>query len=94
MLSKIPLLGEAFKSKSNKSVRTELVILLTPHIIEGDELITGYSRDFGHKLDKEYQQYRDLSEQTEILDYKPYQTYPKIEGDIEAIPGMKPARNF
>jgi type II secretory pathway component GspD/PulD (secretin) len=94
VLSKIPLLGEAFKSKTNKTIRSELIVLLTPHIIEGDELITGYNRDFGHKLDKEYQQYRDLSEQTEKLDYKPYQTYPKIEGDIEAIPGIKPARNF
>ena len=94
ILSKIPLLGEAFRAKSNKSVRSELVILLTPHIIEGDELVTGYSRDFGHVLDKDYQQYRGLSEQTEKLDYKPYQTYPQIEGDIEVVPGIKPARNF
>lgn len=93
-LSKIPFLGEAFKSQTKKSTRSELVVLLTPHIIEGDELITGYARDFGHILDKEYQNYRDISGQTEKLEYKSYQTYPTVDSKGEVIPGIKPARNF
>lgn len=93
-LSKIPFLGEAFKSQTKKSSRSELVVLLTPHIIEGDELVTGYSRDFGHMLDKEYQNYRDISEQMEELEYKSYQTYPSIVGETDKLPGIKPARSF
>ena len=93
-LSKIPILGEAFKSQTKKSTRTELVVLLTPHIIEGDELVTGYDRDFGHILDKEYQGYRDISEQAEKLEYKTYQTYPVMAGETDKLPGIKPTRNF
>lgn len=34
-LSRIPLIGLLFKSKSHKTKKTELVIFLTPHIIDG-----------------------------------------------------------
>ena len=40
-LSKIPLLGKLFKDSTTSNVRAELLILLTPRIITGDELITG-----------------------------------------------------
>ncbi|MDD5730858.1 MAG: secretin N-terminal domain-containing protein [Candidatus Omnitrophica bacterium] len=95
-LSKIPLIGEAFRTKTNAYARTELVVLLTPHIIEGDELVTGYSRDLGYKMDKEYEQYNEFSEEKkpEPLDSKPYQNYPALRGEIEAVPVIKPAKNF
>ena len=39
LLSKIPLLGMLFKSKSSSDRRTELIVLLTPHILsDGTEL--------------------------------------------------------
>jgi general secretion pathway protein D len=93
-LSKIPVIGEAFRSRTKKSSRSELVVLLTPHIVSGDELITGYSRDFGYLLDKEYQPYQDFSEQAQKLELKSYQIYPGIEGEIDKLPGIKPAREL
>jgi len=91
VLSKIPLVGEAFKGKDDKFTRTELLIILTPHIISGDELTTGYDRDFGYKLDKEYQDYKGFTEEPSKLEYKPYQSYPEKE-EKEELPEIKPAR--
>ncbi|MEK7850112.1 MAG: secretin N-terminal domain-containing protein [Candidatus Omnitrophota bacterium] len=39
-LSKIPLIGELFKSGTNTIAKTELIIMLTPKIITGDVLVT------------------------------------------------------
>lgn len=39
-LSKIPILGFIFRSSTKAVVRNELLVLLTPHIFEGDSLIT------------------------------------------------------
>lgn len=37
VLGDIPLLGAAFRNVSDEVVKTELVIFLTPHIVQGDE---------------------------------------------------------
>ncbi|MDD5347103.1 MAG: secretin N-terminal domain-containing protein [Candidatus Omnitrophica bacterium] len=92
-LSKLPIIGLAFSNKTDKMVRSELIVLLTPHVVHGDELITGYSRDFGYKLDKEYQAYGDFPAEKMELELKAYQAYPALRGD-ELIPELKPARNF
>jgi type II secretory pathway component GspD/PulD (secretin) len=93
ILSKIPFVGHAFKSETKETVRSELVVLLTPHIVSGDELVTGYSRDLGYALDKEYQPYRQMGHEVgRPADVKSYQGYPSVT-DIEA-PEMKPARTF
>ncbi|MCX5702998.1 MAG: hypothetical protein NT066_00640, partial [Candidatus Omnitrophica bacterium] len=55
VLSKIPILGFFFRSKTQSVVKTELLILLTPYIFEGDSLITPQSKDkesFGIKKPK------------------------------------------
>ncbi|MFA6216216.1 MAG: secretin N-terminal domain-containing protein [Candidatus Omnitrophota bacterium] len=93
-LSKIPFIGDAFKTKTNKKVRSELVILLTPHVVEGDELVTGYDRDFGHSLDKEYQKYQDFSEENVPVELKAYQNYQSIKQEVERLPVLKPVKNF
>ncbi|MFP6619050.1 MAG: secretin N-terminal domain-containing protein [Pirellulaceae bacterium] len=36
-LSDLPLIGPVFRFKSTSEVRTELLIIMTPHIIDGDE---------------------------------------------------------
>lgn len=36
-LSDLPLIGPAFRFKSNSERRTELLIIMTPHVINGDE---------------------------------------------------------
>ena len=97
ILSKIPFIGEAFKSSTKKSRRSELVILLTPHIIQGDELVSGYERDFGYTLDKEYQKYQNFSEEAPVpekFEYKSYQNYPSLQKDTETMSGIKPIKSF
>jgi len=93
-LSKLPFIGQAFQSKTDKTKRTELLIIITPHIVSGDELSTGYSRDLSQKMDKEYQAYQDFSEEPLKLEMKNYQGYPLLRGEKEIMPDLKPARNF
>jgi type II secretory pathway component GspD/PulD (secretin) len=91
-LSKIPLIGMAFSNKTDTMVRTELVVLLTPHIISGDELITGSSHEYGYEMDKQYQEYGSVAEGKPDLQLKQYQPYPDMKNDL--IPDIKPTRNY
>ena len=50
LLSKIPLLGGLFKAESDGSDRTELVMLVTPRIIEDLSSWEGIMRDFDDSL--------------------------------------------
>ncbi len=90
VLSKIPMIGAFFSSKNKTKTRSELLILVTPHIIKGDELTTGYQRDFGHRLDKEDQPYASFSPQKIEFECKPYQSYPRLD-EKESFK-LKPAR--
>ena len=92
-LGKLPIVGNLFSSKNSKAGRSELVILLTPHIIEGDELVTASARDFADVLNNKYQKYAPVSEEAAAIELKNYQSYPvRSEGDV--MPGLKPAQNF
>ncbi|MHC5061729.1 MAG: type II secretion system protein GspD [Planctomycetota bacterium] len=44
LLGNIPILGEAFKGTTDQTVRQEVIILLTPHIIEGLDELEGDKR--------------------------------------------------
>lgn len=56
-LSKIPFLGKAaFKKAKGGRNTSELVIFITPHIVEGDRLVTGDEEEFGGKM-KDYRDY-------------------------------------
>ncbi|MFH1508273.1 MAG: type II and III secretion system protein, partial [Candidatus Omnitrophota bacterium] len=92
-LSKLPFLGNIFKSNMTRTSRNELLVIITPHIIKGDELTTGYARDFGHRLDKEYQEYRPFSEESAEVNLKGYQGYPSLD-KVEPLPQLKPAKNL
>jgi type II secretory pathway component GspD/PulD (secretin) len=93
-LGNIPLIGEAFRTKSQTKTRTELMVLLTPHIISGDELTTGYERDFGYRLDKETQPYRQFTPEPPKLEPKMYQQYPGEATESEKLPDIKPAKGL
>jgi type II secretory pathway component GspD/PulD (secretin) len=93
-LSKLPFIGDAFTTKSNKTTRSELLILITPHIVTGDELITGMPSDFGKDENKAYQPYQDFTEEPSKLDFKTYQNYQALRPEKEVMPELKPARNF
>jgi len=81
ILGKIPFLGFFFRSGSKTTERTELLVMLTPHIVTGDTLITGDEREFGTKPGKDYKEYPPF---TEKPDFKAPKKIP--EKIIEARP--------
>ncbi|MDD5477089.1 MAG: secretin N-terminal domain-containing protein [Candidatus Omnitrophica bacterium] len=82
ILGKIPLLGFFFRSGTKKTERTELLVMLTPHIVSGDTLTTGDEREFEIKPGKDYKEYPAF---TEKPDFKPPEKIP------EKIINPKPA---
>ena len=44
LLGDLPILGELFSSKNDQSIRTELIVLITPHIINDPEQADGADR--------------------------------------------------
>ena len=97
-LSKIPLIGWIFQSGTKEKIRTELLVVLTPHIITGDTLITGDEREFGTKPGKEYQPYKpfltgtDLEPNQHVIEekLKPYREYEDFNPPLkELVPGIK-----
>jgi len=100
-LSQIPLMGMLFKSDTKGSSRTELLIMVTAHLISGDELTTGHDPDVGYSKDTKYKDYNpitdesDLSvhEQTHKAKEKGYQVYPKYKAKQEYKPKVKPLKD-
>ena len=87
---KIPILGSILGSSDKQKERTEFLVMVTPHIIEGDELTTGYERDFGYKLDKENKKYPNFTKEPINYTYKSYRDYSFLNS-IEAV-SPKPMR--
>lgn len=83
ILGDLPILGFFFSSSTKVTVRTELLILLTPHIVSGDMLTTGDERDFRYKPARGYEDYEDFSEDRDLIapiekpeeKIKPYKEY-------------------
>lgn len=95
-LSRVPLVGFLFSEKRKTKRRVELLILLTPHVITGDELVTGYERDFRAKMDKTYQDYQAITHESDLnqepLVPRSYKVYPELkEADTEKF-SIKPMR--
>ena len=76
-LSKVPILSFFFKQQTKTTERTELLVLITPHIVTGDVLTTGDSREprFMDEPRKEYGKYTPF---TEKPDFKPEEVPEKI----------------
>ena len=59
-LGHIPIIGPAlFRTRNQDNERAELVVFITPHIIDGDKLITGDEGTFGGSV-KSYREYSPL----------------------------------
>jgi len=61
ILSKLPVVGGLFKTKTNKVEHTELLIMLTPIIYEGDRLVTAKDKEnelYGAKPVKKFDVFR------------------------------------
>jgi type II secretory pathway component GspD/PulD (secretin) len=50
LLGRIPIVGELFRQRDKDNELQELVVFLTPHIVYGDELVTGDEERFGRGL--------------------------------------------
>ncbi len=50
LLMDIPLLGYLFKYKKDKTTRRELLIMITPHVIETEDVLDQYIREFKEKI--------------------------------------------
>ncbi len=96
MLGRIPFLGMLFSDKTKTKIHTEIIVLLTPHILEGDSLTTGYERDFGAKMDKSYQEYPSITQESNLspatIQPRQYQNYPEIKAKEEYHLTLKPVR--
>ena len=96
-LGRVPFLGFLFSEKVKSKQRVEICIFLTPHIIEGDRLTTGYERDFGAEMDKTYGEYTPITDGSDLssqaLSPQLYREYPDIKEDEGAYPStIKPLR--
>jgi type II secretory pathway component GspD/PulD (secretin) len=68
-LGKIPGLGFFFRSKTQSAERTELLIILTPIIFEGDKLVTAKDKEmelFGVKPLKKFDVFKEESFSAEV----------------------------
>ena len=50
VLKDIPILGWLFKSKSDSIKKTELLLMITPHVIESENVLDQYVNEFNKKL--------------------------------------------
>ena len=96
-LGNIPFLGFMFRDRSNKTERTELLVLLTPTIITGDTLVTSDKRALGTEPGKGYEEYPAFTTQTELKEpqappeekIKPYLEYSVFKEAKESKPTIK-----
>ncbi len=49
-MSDIPLLGGLFRTTNEKDVKTELIVMVTPHIIRSEEDVDRILRDFQDRI--------------------------------------------
>ncbi len=90
ILSDLPLLGPLFKFESNNSQRSELMIIMTPYLVDGDEELEIQNQD---EMDR---MHWCLSDVAEIYGKTDYNGYRPEEGAIETIypdHGFQPVPN-
>jgi type II secretory pathway component GspD/PulD (secretin) len=97
VLGKIPILNFLFKSGTKSTERTELLVMLTPHIVTGDTLFTGDEREIENQPGKDYVDYSGFTSDTDLKplntplesNIKPYKDYSDIKDKNEARPIIK-----
>ena len=97
VLGKIPILNFLFKSGTKSTERTELLVMLTPHIVTGDTLFTGDEREIENQPGKDYVDYSGFTSDTDLkprdtpveANIKPYRDYSDIKDKNETWPIIK-----
>jgi type IV pilus assembly protein PilQ len=77
ILGKIPILNFFFSSRSSKKDRTELLVLITPHIISGETTPLVDERKLEAQPGKEYQPYSPLPKEKIETEPKPFRELSK-----------------
>jgi type II secretory pathway component GspD/PulD (secretin) len=80
-LGQIPFLSSLFKSATIKTDRIELLVMLTPHIITGNELTTGNERVFISSPGKDYRDYQAVVPDKVLTNELPVEVRPKAYRD-------------
>lgn len=102
-LSKIPILSFFFKQQVKKTERTELLVLITPHITTGDVLTTGDKREpiFMDAPNKEYDSYAPFVEKPDFKDQEQPEKMVEPKGAPEEeiksyreYPSFKPEQEY
>jgi type II secretory pathway component GspD/PulD (secretin) len=94
ILGKIPILNFLFKSGTKSTERTELLVMLTPHIVNGDTLFTGDEREIENNSGKDYRDSPGIASDADLTkpldapveaNIKPYRAYTdlKDKGEIK-----------
>ena len=65
IVARVPLVGELFRRRSRADQRQELVVFITPHIVQGDELVSGEEKGLNLGV-KPYRDYNPLLEKQEV----------------------------
>jgi general secretion pathway protein D len=86
ILGSLPLVGKLFKSSMPKKGRTELLIMITPTIIEGDTLVDARGQVVGEEPIKKIKDYDMIKESPQL---EPASVQPKAEQKINMIKGLK-----
>lgn len=60
-LKDVPLIGSAFQNNSVKGARTELLILITPHVLRGDEDMADYADRYANDMNAAFRTGRGWS---------------------------------
>ncbi|MFH1876345.1 MAG: secretin N-terminal domain-containing protein [Candidatus Omnitrophota bacterium] len=66
-LGSLPFVGNLFKSSTDKTDRTELLVMITPHIVAGNDFEAGAAREIGDKPPKDYRQYQPITPDKTLL---------------------------
>jgi len=75
LLAKVPLIGELFRQRDRDDELTELVVFITPHVVEGDLLVTGDEKAFGGAV-KPYRDYQPVLPDSQALGTSPSAQQP------------------
>lgn len=87
-LGDLPVIGFFFKRATDKLERTEILVMITPHIVTGEELTTGAPQEFEGGLIKEEVPYQPLTPAASELPQttpsppiqpKPYRDYMELD---------------
>ena len=62
ILGRIPIVGELLRRRKQENERQELVVFITPHIVDGETLISGDEKELGGAL-KSYREYGPIVDQ-------------------------------